>query len=79
MQEDRNLFNQDFRAAPAWSISSGQMESGPRAFPSFNCWRALVNSSKVKSPEMLFPIGVGILQMSDTSLATSRADSQSFV
>ena len=56
-------------------IISGKMESGPEAFPSFNCWRALVNCSKVKSPEMLFPIGAGILQRSDTSLATGRADS----
>ena len=29
--------NQDFKAAPAWSISSGQMESGPGALPGFKC------------------------------------------
>ena len=55
MQEEKNLFNQDFMAAPAWSINSGQIESGPGAFPDCSSWRALANSSGVKSPEMLSP------------------------
>ena len=33
----RKSRNQDFKAAPAWSISSGQMESGPGALPGFKC------------------------------------------
>ena len=36
MQKDRNLFNQDFRAAPARSISYGHIELGPGAFTDFN-------------------------------------------
>ena len=79
MQEDRNLFSQVFRAAPAWSMSSGGMESGPGAFPVFSNWRALENSSGVKSSEILLPAGVGIFQSSETSLATSLAGSWSFV
>ena len=79
MQEERKLVNQDLRAAPAWSIISGQIESGPGAFPGFSSWKALVISSGVKSPEILLPVGVGVLQSSDTSLDTSLADSRSFV
>ena len=36
-QEERKSRNQDFKAAPAWSMSSGQMESGPGALPGFKC------------------------------------------
>ena len=36
-QEEMKSRNQDFKAAPAWSISSGQMESGPGALPGFKC------------------------------------------
>ena len=36
-QEESKSRNQDFKAAPAWSISSGQMESGPGALPGFKC------------------------------------------
>ena len=75
----RNLFNQDFRAAPVWSTSFGQIESGPGAFPDFSSWRALANSSEVKSAEISLSVGVGILQGSDTSLEISLADSRSFV
>ena len=35
--EERKSRNQDFKTAPAWSISSGQMESGPGALPGFKC------------------------------------------
>ena len=43
-QEERKPNNQDFSAAPAWIISSGQIESGPGAFPGFRCLRAAANS-----------------------------------
>ena len=36
-QEERKSRNQDFKAAAAWIISSGQMESGPGALPGFKC------------------------------------------
>ena len=36
-QEKRKSCNQDFKAAPAWTISSGQMESEPGALPGFKC------------------------------------------
>ena len=42
-QEERKLHNQDFSAAPAWVFSSGQIESGPEAFPGFRCLRAAAN------------------------------------
>ena len=35
-QKERKLRNQDFKAAPAWSVSSDQMESGPGALPGLN-------------------------------------------
>jgi len=56
------LYNQSFKALPAFKTCSGQMESGPGAFPGFSCWRARANSSEVNSPEMHLPSGVGILQ-----------------
>ena len=36
-QEERKSRNQDFKAVPAWSISSGQIESGLGALPGFKC------------------------------------------
>ena len=36
-QEEIKSRNQDFKAAQAWSISLGQMESGPGALPGFKC------------------------------------------
>ena len=42
-QEERKPHNQNFSAAPAWVISSGQIESGPGAFPGFRCLRAKAN------------------------------------
>ena len=48
-QEEMKSRNQDFKAAPAWSISSGQMESGP----GFKCWRAAANSLCEKLSEIL--------------------------
>ena len=36
-QEERKPRNQDFKAVPAWIISSGQIESGPEAFPGLTC------------------------------------------
>ena len=48
MQEDRNLFNQDFRAATGWSIISGKMKLGPGGFPGFNCCRPQSRESKAK-------------------------------
>ena len=76
-QEVRKSDNQDFKAAPAWSISSGQMESGPGALPSFKCWRAAANSLCEKSSEIFTASGVVVLQRSDTSSETSRDDLRS--
>ena len=74
MQKHRNLFNQNFKAELAWSISFGHRESRPGAFPDFNNWRALANCSGEKSPEIDLSGGVGILQSWDTSPMTSLAD-----
>ena len=65
-QEERKSRNQNFKAAPAWSISSGQMESGPAALPGFKCWRAAVNSLCEKLSEIFTAFGVVALQESDT-------------
>ena len=51
-QEERKSRNQDFKAAPAWSISSEQMESGSPALPGFKCWRAAANSFCEKLSEI---------------------------
>ena len=59
--------NQDFKATPAWSISSGQMESGPAALPGFKCWRAAANSLCKKLSEIFSRSGVVALQRSDSS------------
>ena len=66
-QEERKSCNQDFKAAPAWSISSGQMELGPGALPGFKYWRAAANSLCEKLSEIFTASGVVALQMSDTS------------
>ena len=79
MPEDRNMFNQDLKAEPAWSISSGYKESGPGAFPDLNSSRALVNFFGEKSPKIHLSGGVKILQSWDTSLTISLADSQLIV
>ena len=55
--------------------NSGDMESGPGAFPVLSNWKALVNSSGVESWEILSPAGVSIFQSSKTSLAMSLAGS----
>ena len=78
MQEDRNLFRQDFEAEPTWSISSGHRESGPGVFTNFKSWRALENSSGEKSPEIHLSGSIGILQSWDASLPTSLTDSWLF-
>ena len=69
--------NQDFKAAPAWSISSEKMESGPGALPGFKCWRAAANSLCEKVSEIFTASGVVALQRSDTSWETSRDDLRS--
>ena len=69
MQEDKNLFNQDFKIKPAWSINPWHRASRPGAFPVFS------NSSGEKPPEIYFSGHVEILQSCDTSLTTSKADS----
>ena len=66
-QEERKPRNQDFKAVPAWIISSGQIESGPGAFPGLTCWRAAANSLDEKSPERFTGDGIKALQRSDTS------------
>ena len=76
-QEERKSRNQDFRAAPAWSIKSGKIESGPGALPGFKCWRAAVNSLCEKLSEIFTASGVVALQRSDISCETSRDDLQS--
>ena len=57
-QEERKSRNQDFKAAPAWSISSGQMESDPGALPGFKCWMTAVNSLCEKLSEIFTASGV---------------------
>jgi len=53
MQELRKSQNQNFRADPAWSISSGKMESNPGDLPGFKRLRAAANSSSLKGSEIL--------------------------
>ena len=65
--EERKSRNQDFKAAPAWSISSEQMESGPGALPGFKCWMAAANSLCEKLSQIFIASGVVALQRSDTS------------
>ena len=76
MQQDRSLFNKDFKTEPAWSISSGHRASELGAFPDFNSWRALANSFGEKSLEIHLWGGVEIFYNWDTSLTTSLADSR---
>ena len=71
MQQNKNLFNQDLRAAPAKSISSGHIDPGPIAFPDFSIWRAQENSSEKKFPEIYLSGGVEIFQSLDTSCIMS--------
>jgi len=52
-QVDIYLYSQDSKALPAFKTCSGQIESGPGAFPGFSCWRARANSSEVNSRNIL--------------------------
>ena len=73
-QEEKKPHNHDFKAALAWMISSGHIESGPGALPSLVFYRAAANSAAVKSRETLIGVAVGVLQWSDTFLGTSLVD-----
>ena len=66
-QEERKSRSQELKAAPAWTISSGQMESGPGALPGLECWRAAANSLCEKLSEIFTASGVVALQRLDTS------------
>ena len=66
-QEEMKSRNQDFKAAPAWSISSEQMESGPGALHSFKCWKVAANSLCEKLSKIFTASGVVALQWTDTS------------
>ena len=66
-QEEKTSRKQDFKAASAWIISSGQMESGPGALPGFKCWREAVNSLCEKMSEIFTGSGFVALQKSETS------------
>ena len=79
MQKDRNLINQDFRGALAWSITSGHIESQPKALPDYSSNRTPANSTREKSSKIHLSGGVGILQSLDTSCIMSLDESQSFV
>ena len=59
--------NQDFKAVPAWSISSEQMESGPGDLIGFKCWRVEANFLCEKMLEIFTASDVVALQRSDTS------------
>jgi len=66
MQEVRKSQNQDLRADPAWSMTSGKMECNPGDFPGFRRLRAAESSSGLKDSEILWPSGVGIFHRSDS-------------
>jgi len=74
MQELRKSQNQDLRADPAWSMNSGKMESNTGDFPGFRRLRAAASSSSLKISEIVWPSGVGIFHISDSSLLTSLVD-----
>ena len=76
-EEQRKSRNQNFKAAPAWMISSRIIESASGALLDFVFWRTAVNSAAVKSPELLIGVAAGVLQRSDTSFDTSRVESRS--
>ena len=65
-QEERKSRNQDFKGAPPWSISSGQMKSGPGALLGFKCWRTAANSLCEKLSEMF--IGFGVVTVRNLTL-----------
>ena len=66
-QEERKSHNQDFKAALAWIISFGQMESGIGALLGFKCWRVAVNSFSKKFSEVFTRSGIVALQRPDAS------------
>ena len=65
-QEERKSRNQDFKAAPAWSIISGQMESGPEALPE--------NSAPPRSftPFLLFKFDAVVIMHGGTIVQNSK-------
>ena len=59
--------NQEYKAAPAWIRSSGQIESEPGALPGFKCWRATLISLCAKFSEIIHEFDVVVLQKLNTS------------
>ena len=76
-QGERKPHNQDFSAAPAWVISSGQIEPEPGAFPGFRYLRAAANSLEVKLSYMFTGLVGLALQRPHSSCEMSRDDSRS--
>ena len=72
-QEERKPRNQDFKAIPAWIISSGQIESGPGSFPGLTCWRAAANSLDEKSTERFTGDGMKVIAESSMVIAEKSA------
>ena len=48
-------------------ISSGHTESGSGALPGFVFWRVVSKSARIKSPEILTSVAIGVLQLFDIS------------
>ena len=64
---------------PAWSISSGNIWSGPGALSGFSFLRMSANSPGENSLVKEEPLGVGIFQSSEVSSLTSLVVSRSLV
>ena len=81
--EERKSRNQNFKATPAWIISSGKMESELQVnyltgdLASFKWWSAAVNSLFEKVSEIFTGSGAVAFQRSDSSWETSRDDLRS--
>ena len=65
----------DFTAELAWIISSGRRESGLKAFPDFNSWKAVAKSYGENSLDIHLQDNIGFFQSWDTSLTANMADS----
>ena len=73
MQEESILRSRGFISAPAWIMSSRQIESGPGTFPCLRYWRA-ANFLGEKLPDGLTENDIEIFQRSDTAWKMSQDD-----
>jgi len=73
--EVRKSQNLGLKAASAWSMNLGKIESKPGDFSGFKRLRTAASSPVLKGPKILFPSGAGTFHSLHSSLLVGLVDS----